>query len=155
MRKGFPDNPEILRILKNTLQESLDVADTPNLPAVKLCLIIDGFCYQFRTRFIVHDLLVFLPVDMIEAKLLLLQLCKVISIPDTIIPLLFFVLIVSLLCYFRSLSIDPTQSIINWVILGVLMLKLWLQFHLQKYLGIHRLQALVRSILLKRDVLLP
>lgn len=101
MRECFPDHPEILGVFKYTLQERLDVADTPYLSPIEFRLIIDRISNQFRTGLIVHDLLLFRPVHMIKAKLLLLQLREVISESDAIIPLLFFILVtLSLLCYF-------------------------------------------------------
>jgi hypothetical protein len=114
MRECFPNHPEIFGIFKYALQESFNIADTPHLPPIELRLIVDRISNQFRTGLIVHDLLLLRPVDMIQAKLLLLQLCEVIPESYAIIPLLFFIFVtLSLLCYFGGLAIDPAKTIVN------------------------------------------
>lgn len=125
MRQWLPYHPEILGVFEYALQEGLDVADAPDLPAVELGLIVDRIFDELGSWLIVDDLLLLLPCHMIQAELLLLQFGEVVPVAHAVIPLLLFLFVRSLVGKFGGLAVNPTEAVVNWVAIGVLVLKLW------------------------------
>ena len=95
-----------------------------------LYLVIYGIANQLRARLIIYHLLLFGPVDMIQAKLMLLELGEVIFVALGIVPLFLLFFLVPAGGSPLAFAADPAHPRVDRVVRIALVLRRGLQVHL-------------------------